>query len=81
MVRTTTDQRRWTMSNHDRIEGKSKEVVGKVSGDDELEAEGKVQHAKGTVEQKVDELKDTAKGAAKAVQDAISHDDDEDDRT
>lgn len=67
------------MSNHDKIEGKSKEVVGKVSGDDELEAEGKTQHAKGTVEEKVDQLKDTAKGAAKAVKDAVSRDDDGDD--
>jgi len=66
------------MSNHDKIEGKSKEVVGKVGGDDELEAEGKTQHAKGTVEEKVDELKDKAKGAAKAAKDAVSRDEADD---
>lgn len=55
------------MSNHDKFEGKAKEVAGKVTGDDELEAEGKTQHAKGEVEEKVDELKDTVKGAFKGT--------------
>jgi uncharacterized protein YjbJ (UPF0337 family) len=64
------------MSNHDKFEGKAKEVAGKVTGDDELEAEGKTQHAKGKVEEKVDELKDTAKGAFEAAKDAVSRDKD-----
>jgi uncharacterized protein YjbJ (UPF0337 family) len=66
------------MSNHDKLEGKAKEVTGKVSGDEELEAEGSTQHAKGKVEEKVEELKDTAKGAFEAAKDAVSGDDDED---
>lgn len=65
------------MSNQDRIEGKAKEVAGKVTGDDELEAEGSTQHAKGKVEKKVEELKDTAKGAVAAAKDAVSSDDDD----
>lgn len=62
------------MGDHDKLEGKAKEVAGKVTGDDELEAEGKVQHAKGRIDEKVDELKNTAKGAVKAAKDAISRD-------
>lgn len=64
------------MTNHDKFEGKAKEVAGQVSGDEELEAEGKTQHAKGEVEEKLDELKDTAKGAFEAAKDAVSGDDD-----
>lgn len=63
------------MSNADKYEGKAKEVAGKATGDDELEAKGAAQHAKGKVEEKVEELKDTAKGAFEAAKDAISDDD------
>ncbi|MFP4149229.1 MAG: CsbD family protein [Nitriliruptoraceae bacterium] len=68
------------MSNHDKLEGKSKEVTGKVSGEKDLEAEGKAQHAKGTVEEKLDDLKETARGAAKAARDAVGGDDETDER-
>ena len=65
------------MSSKDRFVGKAKETAGKVTGNDELKAEGKTQHAKGKFEEKVDEAKDTARGASKATKDAISGDDDE----
>lgn len=63
------------MSNGDKYEGKAKEIAGKATGDDELEAEGATQHAKGKVEEKVDELKDTTKGAFEAAKDAVSGED------
>jgi len=64
------------MSNGDKFAGKAKETAGKATGDDELEAEGQTQHAKGTFEEKVDDAKDTAKGAFEAAKDAVSGDDD-----
>jgi len=63
------------MGDQDKLAGKAKEAAGKVTGDDELEAEGKVQHAKGKVDEKIDELKDTAKGAYKAAKDAATKND------
>ena len=65
------------MSNQDRFAGKAKETAGKVTGNEELEAEGKTQHAKGKFEEKVDEAKDTVRGASKAAKDAISGDDED----
>lgn len=66
------------MSNRDRIEGRAKETAGKVTGDDRLEAEGRTQRAKGTVQRKAEEAKDAAKGTMDAVRDAVTSDDDED---
>ncbi len=65
------------MSNQDRFAGKAKETAGKVTGNEELEAEGKTQHAKGKFKEKVDDAKDTVKGASEAAKDAISGDEDE----
>ncbi len=48
-----------------------------MTGNKELEAEGKTQHAKGKVEEKVDDAKDTTRGAAKAAKDALPDDEDE----
>lgn len=42
----------------DEIEGKAKEVIGKVGGDRGMEAEGKLQQVKGGVEKKIGDLKD-----------------------
>ncbi len=61
-----------SMSNDDKFEGKAKEIVGKVAGDDELESEGAAQHARGKVEEKVEKAKDTAKGVSEAAKDAVS---------
>jgi uncharacterized protein YjbJ (UPF0337 family) len=65
------------MSTSDRFEGKAKETAGKVTGDDELETEGRTQHAKGKVEQKAEEAKDSVKGAFEAAKDAVSSDSDD----
>lgn len=42
----------------DEIEGKGKEVVGKLGGDRGMEAEGKLQQVKGKIENKIGEVKD-----------------------
>lgn len=60
----------------DKAKGKAKEITGKVTGDDELEAEGRTQHAKGEVKEKAGEARDTAKGTAAAAKDALSGKDD-----
>lgn len=38
----------------DEIEGKSKEVIGKVGGDRVKEVEGKLQQGKGEIEEKIE---------------------------
>lgn len=42
----------------DEIEGKAKEVVGKLGGDHVMEAEGKLQQVKGGVEKKIGDVKE-----------------------
>src|ERR1700690_473505 len=54
-------------ARHDQIAGKAKELEGKVTGDKDREAEGKVQHAQGDVEKAVDDTINHVKGASKAV--------------
>jgi uncharacterized protein YjbJ (UPF0337 family) len=44
------------------LEGKAKEAVGKTTGDDELEAEGKT-----------DQVKSDVKGAGEKIKDAFKH--------
>ncbi|MCC5949577.1 MAG: CsbD family protein [Nitriliruptoraceae bacterium] len=63
------------MSNQDKFAGKAKEVTGKATGDRELEDEGERQHAKGKFKEKVDDAKDTAKGAVESAKDSLSSDD------
>jgi uncharacterized protein YjbJ (UPF0337 family) len=58
----------------DRLAGKAKELGGKLTGDRDLESEGKVQHAEGKVENAVDDVKNKVKGAAKAVEDRFHKD-------
>jgi uncharacterized protein YjbJ (UPF0337 family) len=55
------------MSKSDKFAGKAKETAGKVTGNEELEAEGKTQHAKGEVKETAQKATDTAKGAFKGV--------------
>lgn len=62
----------------DRTTGKAKEVAGKVTGDKELETEGKTQNLKGKAEDAIEDAKDAASGAAKAAKDALSGDDADD---
>lgn len=51
----------------DKVTGKAKELGGKVSGDKDLEAEGKGEHAKGKVKKAVEDVKDAARGAIDSV--------------
>ena len=57
------------MSNMDEAKGRVKEAAGDLTGDKDLQREGKVDKASGTVKDKVDDVGDKAK-------DALSRDDD-----
>lgn len=46
----------------DQVKGKAKETLGKATDDDELEAKGKKDQAKGDVKQAGEKLKDAVKG-------------------
>jgi uncharacterized protein YjbJ (UPF0337 family) len=59
----------------DRLAGKVKELGGKVTGDRELETEGKTQHAEGKVENAIDDAAAKVKGTVNAVNDKLSRDD------
>jgi uncharacterized protein YjbJ (UPF0337 family) len=63
------------MADWDQVEGGAKERAGKVTGDEGLEGEGKVQGAWGDVKERGDDATDTAKekagGAAEDVRDRI----------
>jgi uncharacterized protein YjbJ (UPF0337 family) len=45
----------------DKLKGKAEEVVGKVTGDDKLVAEGKADQVKGDVKQSAEKAKDAVK--------------------
>jgi uncharacterized protein YjbJ (UPF0337 family) len=49
----------------DKAKGAIKETAGKVSGDKELEAEGKVDKAKGDIHNAVGNVKDAARKLSK----------------
>ncbi|MEV0846661.1 CsbD family protein [Streptomyces sp. NPDC049954] len=49
-------------SSVDKLKGKAKEAVGKVTGDRRKETEGKTDQAKGRAKDAGDELGDRAKG-------------------
>jgi len=51
----------------DKVAGKAKELSGKVTGDKDLEAEGKTQHLVGKVEQAGEDARDSVRGAARAL--------------
>ncbi|CAM5294320.1 CsbD family protein [Streptomyces] [Streptomyces griseus] len=55
----------------DKLKGKGKEAVGKLTGDHRKEAEGKADQAKGRAKDAVDEAGDRAKG----IKDSLSGDD------
>ncbi|WP_411097862.1 CsbD family protein [Streptomyces sp. 020-2-3H-GM] len=56
----------------DKLKGKGKEAVGKLTGDQRKEAEGKADQAKGGAKETADGLGDRAKG----VTDSLRRDDD-----
>jgi uncharacterized protein YjbJ (UPF0337 family) len=55
----------------EQLAGKAKEAVGKVTGDEEMESEGRVQDAKEKTKQKLEEAKDKIKGAVEGVKDKL----------
>ncbi|MET9925108.1 MULTISPECIES: CsbD family protein [unclassified Streptomyces] len=56
----------------DKLKGKGKEAVGKLTGDHRKESEGKADQTKATAKDKVDEAGDRAKG----VTDSLRNDND-----
>ncbi|MFJ8967237.1 CsbD family protein [Streptomyces anulatus] len=56
----------------DKLKGKGKEAVGKLTGDRRKESEGKADQVKGRAKDAVDEAGDRAKG----VKDSLRGDDD-----
>jgi uncharacterized protein YjbJ (UPF0337 family) len=55
----------------DKAMGKGKEIAGKVTGNEDLEAEGKGQHATGKVKEAVGDVTDKARSAVDAVKDKL----------
>ena len=51
--------------NKDQIKGSIKDAVGGLTGNEKLQAEGKLDKAEGKVQQKVGEVKDDANDALK----------------
>ncbi len=51
----------------DKLKGKGKEAVGKLTGDRRKESEGKADQAKATAKDKVNEAGDRAKGATDSL--------------
>ncbi len=49
--------------------GKVKETVGKVTGDDKLESEGRTQRSKEETKESVESAKDKAKGVVQGLKD------------
>ena len=63
----------------DRIEGKAKEVEGKVTGDESREAEGRAQGTWGEIKDKADDAWEDAKDKGEDLVDRIDGDDEKDD--
>ncbi|MEV5978390.1 CsbD family protein [Streptomyces sp. NPDC052114] len=55
----------------DKLKGKAKEMLGKVTGDERKEAEGKTDQAKGGVKDAMDSAKERMEG----VRDSLKRDD------
>ena len=49
------------MSNFDDLKGRAKEAAGDLTDDEELQREGKVDQAQGTVKEKVENIGDKVK--------------------
>ena len=59
------------MGDFDQVEGEVKEQAGKLTDDESLEKEGKVQQAWGDVKEKADDLGDEAKEKVEDVKEEI----------
>ncbi|MEH3055456.1 MAG: CsbD family protein [Patulibacter minatonensis] len=60
----------------DKVAGKVKEKVGAATGNEQLEGEGKGQHAHGKLADAVDSVKDKAAGVAEGIKSAVGGDKD-----
>jgi uncharacterized protein YjbJ (UPF0337 family) len=56
-------------ADSDQVKGKAKEVVGSVTGDEDLEAEGTADRLGGEAKEKVEDVKDTVKDVLHKVGD------------
>jgi uncharacterized protein YjbJ (UPF0337 family) len=54
----------------DKVKGAIKDTAGKITGDKELQAEGKFDKAKGAAHDVVGDVKDAARSGARAVDNA-----------
>jgi uncharacterized protein YjbJ (UPF0337 family) len=57
--------------NTDKIEGRAKQAVGAVTGDEETKREGERQEDKGKLKGKVDSAIDKTQGAVEDVKDKL----------
>ncbi len=57
----------------DQASGKAKETAGKVTDNERLEVEGRVQHDKAKLADDIDDVKEGAKHTADDVKDAFKH--------
>ncbi|MGB7982797.1 MAG: CsbD family protein, partial [Candidatus Nanopelagicales bacterium] len=55
----------------DKIQGQAKEVTGIVTGDEDLEAQGKADRQVGEAEEKIDDVKDKAEDLADKAKDML----------
>lgn len=55
-----------------QLGGKAKEVVGKLTDDEKMEAEGRLQHDKAVLAEDADKLAKNVKKAAEHVKDAFT---------
>lgn len=55
----------------DQASGKAKEAVGKLTDDEKMEAEGRLQHAKAVLAEDADKLKKSVENAAEHIKDAF----------
>jgi uncharacterized protein YjbJ (UPF0337 family) len=63
------------VANEDQTKGKLKKGAGKLTGDDQMQAEGRQQEKKGDAKQKIEDAKDTVTGSAKNARDAVTGND------
>ncbi len=62
-------------SQFDKAAGKAKEFAGKVTGDKDLEAEGKLQNLEGKVGDVLDDVKAGAKAVGEKIKEVFDKDD------
>jgi uncharacterized protein YjbJ (UPF0337 family) len=60
----------------DKVKGTAKEATGKVTGDDSMRREGKIDQFSGDVKGKGNDLRDKASDKVDDLRDKLHHDDD-----